>query len=64
MKELVQIKLVIGRLKYRIELTIEPSHSKRKNFKAVQEEITRLVIEKRITSVIILDRQIIYLQQY
>ena len=37
------------------EFGIEPSHSKRKNFKAIQEEITRLVIEKRITPVIILD---------
>lgn len=34
---------------------IEASYSKRKNFKAIQEEITRLVIEKRITPVIILD---------
>lgn len=37
------------------EFGIEPSHSKRKNFKAIQEEITRLVIEKRITPVVILD---------
>lgn len=37
------------------EFGLEPSHSKRKNFKGIQEEITRLVIEKRITPVIILD---------
>lgn len=30
-------------------------HSKRKNFKNIQDEISRLVIEKRITPVIILD---------
>ena len=34
---------------------LEVSHSKRKNFKAIQEEIKRLVIENRITPVIILD---------
>lgn len=43
---------------YRIlcdELGLEVFHSKRKNFKNIQEEIKRLVIEKRITPVIILD---------
>lgn len=34
---------------------IDVSHSKRKNFKNLQDEIKRLVIEKRITPVIILD---------
>ena len=37
------------------EFSLEVSHSKRKNFKAIQDEIQRLVIEKRITPVIILD---------
>ena len=37
------------------EFSLEVSHSKRKNFKVIQEEIKRLVIEKRITPVIILD---------
>jgi type II secretory pathway predicted ATPase ExeA len=37
------------------ELGLEPSASKRKNFKQIQEEIKRLSIEKRITPVIILD---------
>lgn len=35
--------------------SLDVYHSKRKNFKALQDEIKRLVIEKRITPVIILD---------
>jgi type II secretory pathway predicted ATPase ExeA len=37
------------------EFGIEPSFSKRKNFIAIQDEIKRLTIEKKITPVIILD---------
>lgn len=34
---------------------LEPYHSKRKNFNQIQTEINRLIIEKRITPIIILD---------
>ena len=37
------------------EFSLEVNYSKRKNFKSIQDEIKRLVIEKRITPVIILD---------
>ena len=37
------------------EFGLEVSYSKRKNFNALQDEIKRLIIEKRITPVIILD---------
>ncbi len=43
---------------YRIfayELGLEPHHSKRKNFTDIQKEITRLQVEKRITTVLIID---------
>lgn len=38
-----------------IEFHLEPSFSKRKNFIAIQAEIKRLTIEKKITPVIIID---------
>lgn len=37
------------------EFSLDVMYSKRKNFKAIQDEIKRLVIEKRITPVIIID---------
>lgn len=37
------------------ELGVQPAHRKVENFRAIQDEINRLVLEKRITPVIIID---------
>ena len=38
-----------------VELGIQPAHRKVENFRRIQDEINRLVLEKRITPVIIID---------
>ena len=38
-----------------MELGVQPAHRKVENFRYIQDEINRLVLEKRITPVIIID---------